>query len=164
MKRTDPTPDCRPAVEKNIFYGSMMNPFKVRGTMEKRKNARFDVSQDMKGKLLNVVSFLANNISIEGINLVSNFQPVSGSIYKIYLVHNRDNKQLDFEIEINRTEVAVFDSKKYAALSPGLLFSIGAKFKNMNEKQKEFLASFIKRKASASDEGFISKDKIHPGS
>jgi len=132
--------------------------------MEKRKNARVDVSQVMKGKLLNVVSFVANNISDEGINLVSNFQPVIGSTYKIYLLHTRDNIQQDFEIEINRAEVAVFDSKKYAALPPGLLFSIGAKFKDMNEKQKAILASFIKRKAAGPDEGFISKDKIKPGS
>jgi hypothetical protein len=131
--------------------------------MEKRKNARFDVSQEMKGKLLNVVSFVANNISVEGINLVSNFQPVIGSTYKIYLMHSRDNIQQDFEIEINRTEVAAFDSKKYAALPPGLLFSIGAKFKNMNEKQKDVLTSFIKRKAPGPDEGFISTDKLKPG-
>ena len=132
--------------------------------MEKRKNARFDVSAEMKGKLLNVVSFVANNISVEGINLVSNFQPVIGSTYKIYLMHNRDNIQQDFEIEINRAEVAVFDSKKYAALPPGLLFSIGAKFKNMSEKQKEVLASFMRKKASGHEEGFISKDKVQPGS
>ena len=132
--------------------------------MEKRKNTRFDVSQEMKGKLLYVVSFVANNISVEGINLVSNFQPVIGSIYKIYLMHNLDSVQHDFEIEINRAEVAVFDKKKYAALPPGLLFSIGAKFKNISEKQKEFLAHFIKRKVSGPDEGFISKDKIKPGS
>ena len=31
--------------------------------MEKRKSARFDVSREMKGKLLNVVGFVANNIS-----------------------------------------------------------------------------------------------------
>jgi hypothetical protein len=132
--------------------------------MEKRKNTRFDVSQDMNGKLLNVVSFVANNISMEGINLVSNFQPVIGSIYKIYLMRNRTNNQQDFEIEINRAEVADFDSKKYASLSPGLHFSIGARFKDMNEKQKEFLVSFMKRKTSAPDEGLISKDKVQPGS
>jgi hypothetical protein len=131
--------------------------------MEKRKNARVDVSQVMKGKLLNVVSFVANNISAEGINLVSNFQPVIGSTYKIYLMHSRDNIQQDFEIEINRSEVAAFDSKKYAALPPGLLFSIGAKFKNMNEKQKDVLASFIRRKTPGADEGFISTDKLKPG-
>jgi hypothetical protein len=131
--------------------------------MEKRKNTRFDVSQEMKGKLLNVVSFVANNISVEGINLVSNFQPVIGSTYKIYLMHSRDNIQQDFEIEINRSEVAAFDSKKYAALPPGLLFSIGAKFKNMNEKQKDVLASFIRRKTPGADEGFISTDKLKPG-
>ncbi|MCX6558449.1 MAG: hypothetical protein NTW95_13640 [Candidatus Aminicenantes bacterium] len=132
--------------------------------MEKRKSARFDVSQEMKGKLLNVVGFVANNISGEGINLVSNFQPTIGSVYRIYLLHSGDGRQQEFEIEINRAEVAPFDSKKYAALPPGLLFSIGAKYKNLNEKQKEFLASFMKKKLPGNDEGFISKDKVKPGS
>jgi len=132
--------------------------------MEKRKNARFDVSLEMKGKLLNVVSFVANNISAEGINLVSNFQPIIGSTYKIYLMHSRDNIQQDFEIEINRAEVAVFDSRKHASLPPGLLFSIGAKFRNISEKQKEILDSFIKKMAPGREEGFISKDKVQPGS
>jgi hypothetical protein len=131
---------------------------------EKRKNTRFDISPAMKGKLLNVVSFLVNNISIDGINLVCNFQPVIGSIYKIYLVHNRDSRQQDFEIEISRAEVAAFDSKKYAALSPGLLFSIGACFKNLDPKQRDFLVSFGNKKSAGPDEGFISKDKIQPGS
>ncbi len=132
--------------------------------MEKRKSTRFDVSQEMKGKLLNVVSFVANNISSEGINLVSNFQPVIGSVYKIYLIHSRDNRQQEFEIEINRAEVASFDSRKYASLPPGLLFSIGARFKNNSEKQKAFLVSFMKAKPDGGDEGFISKDKVQPGS
>lgn len=132
--------------------------------MEKRKSARFDVSQEMKGKLLNVVSFVADNISSEGINLVSNFQPVIGSIYKIFLVHSRDNLQQEFEIEINRAEVASFDSQKYTSLPPGLLFSIGARFKNNSEKQKAFLVSFMKTKPKGGDEGFISKDKVQPGS
>ena len=132
--------------------------------MEKRKSARFDVSQDMKGKLLNVVSFVANNISVEGINLVSNFQPVIGSVYKIYLAHSRDGRQQDFEIEINRAEVAAFDSAKYASLSPGLLFSIGARFRNLSDKQKEFLTSFMKKNPAGPEEGYISKDKVKPGS
>jgi hypothetical protein len=131
--------------------------------MEKRKSARIDVSQEMKGKLLNVVGFLANNISSEGINLVSNFQPTIGSVYKIYLLHSGDGRQQDFDIEINRAEVAPFDSKKYSALPPGLLFSIGAKFKDLGQKQKEFLASIIKKKPAGADEGFISKDKVKPG-
>jgi hypothetical protein len=118
----------------------------------------------MKGKLLNVVGFIANNISSEGINLVSNFQPTIGSVYKIYLLHSVDGRQQDFDIEINRAEVAPFDSKKYSALPPGLLFSIGAKFKDLSPKQKEFLVSVIKKKPAGADEGFISKDKVKPGS
>lgn len=132
--------------------------------MEKRKSARIDVSQVMKGKLLNVLSFVANNISEEGINLVSSFQPVIGSVYKIYLIHSRDGRQQEFEIEINRAEVAAFDSKKYASLPSGLLFSIGAKFVRLDEKQHAFLVSFAKKKSPGPDEGFISKDKIEPGS
>jgi hypothetical protein len=132
--------------------------------MEKRKSARIDASQDMKGKLLNVVSILVNNVSIDGINLVSNLQPLIGSSYKIFLIRNRDGGQQDFEIEITRAEVTAVDSKKYAYLPDGLLFSIGARFKNMNEKQKDFLVSFMKRKSAGPDEGFISKDRIKPGS
>ncbi|HOW44113.1 MAG TPA: hypothetical protein PK919_02950 [Candidatus Aminicenantes bacterium] len=131
--------------------------------MEKRKSARFDVSREIKGKLLNVVSFVANNISREGINLVSNFQPVVGSSYKIYLI-GRDNRQQEFDIEINRAEVAPFDGSKYAALPPGLLFSIGARFKDNSEAQKAFLASFMKDRPAGADEGFISREGVKPGS
>jgi hypothetical protein len=132
--------------------------------MEKRKNTRYDVLQDMKGKLYNVVSFLVNNISIDGINLVSNLQPVLGSNYKIYLIHNSDGSQEDFEIEITRAEVAAFDSKKYSTLAPGLLFSIGAKFKTLDQKQRDFLVAFLKKKKAGLEERFKSKDKIPPGS
>lgn len=128
--------------------------------MEKRKSARFDVSQTMKGKLLNVVSFVANNVSLDGINLVSNFQPVIGAAYRIYLANARDGRQQEFEIEINRAEVAAFDGAKYASLSPGLIFSIGARFKNANDKQKEFLVSFMKKGSEGHEEGFISKEKV----
>jgi hypothetical protein len=131
--------------------------------MEKRRSARFDVSREMKGKLLNVVSFVANNISSEGINLVSNFQPVVGSIYQIYLI-GRDNRQQEFDIEINRAEVAPFDGVRYAALPQGLLFSIGARFKNNSEAQKAFLASFMKSRPAGGDEGLISRDGAKPGS
>ena len=132
--------------------------------MEKRKSNRFDALNEMKGKLFNVVNFLVNNISNEGLNLVSNFQPVIGSSYKIFLFNTADGSQQDFEIEINRAEVDAFDAQKYAALSPGLLFSIGARFKNLNEKQQEFLTRFLKKKSASPEEGFISKDKIKPTS
>jgi hypothetical protein len=80
------------------------------------------------------------------------------------LLHSRDNRQQEFEIEINRAEVVPFDSRKHAALPPGLLFSIGAKFRNISSTQREFLASFMKGKPEGSEEGFISKDKVTPGS
>lgn len=131
--------------------------------MEKRKSARFDVSREMKGKLLNVVGFVANNISSEGINLVSNFQPVVGSTYKIYLI-GRDSRQQDFEIEINRAEVAPFDGARYASLPQGLLFSIGARFRSNSEAQKAFLTSFMKSRPAGTDEGLISRDGVKPGS
>jgi hypothetical protein len=132
--------------------------------MEKRRNTRFDVLHDLKGKLLNVVSFLVKNISLNGINMVSNFQPVIGSHYKMFLVKNINGEQMEFEIEISRAEVEAFDAKNYANLSPGLLFSIGAKFKNLSATQKQFLILFLEKKMAPPPEGFISKDNIIPGS
>jgi hypothetical protein len=129
--------------------------------MEKRKNNRFNALNEMKGKLYNVVNFLVKNISKEGLNLISNFQPIIGSSYKIFLFNTTDGSQQDFEIEINRAQVESFNAKKYAALSPGLLYSIGASFNNLNEKQLEFLTRFLKKKSANPEQGFISKDNIN---
>ena len=76
-----------------------------------------------------MVNSLANNISMDGINIISNFQPLIGSVYKIYLTHGSPGRQKDFEIEITRVEVEAFNAQKYPALAPGLFFSIGARFK-----------------------------------
>lgn len=132
--------------------------------MEKRKNNRFNVLNEMKGKLYNVLNFLVKNISKEGLNLISNFQPIIGSSHKIFLFNTTDGSQQDFEIEINRAQVESFDAQKYALLSPGLIYSIGASFNNLNEKQLEFLTRFLKNKSANLEQGFISKDNInqHP--
>jgi len=132
--------------------------------MEKRKSTRFNALNEMKGKLYNVVNFLVKNISKEGVNLISNFQPIIGSLYKIFLFNTTDGSQQDFEIEINRAQVESFNDKNYAALSPGLLYSIGASFKNLNEKQLEFLTRFLKKKSAIPEQGFISKDNINKNS
>ena len=129
--------------------------------MEKRKNNRFNVLNEMKGKLYNVLNFLVKNISKEGLNLISNFQPIIGSSHKIFLFNTTDGSQQDFEIEINRAQVESFDAQKYALLSPGLIYSIGASFNNLNEKQLEFLTRFLKNKSANPEEGFISKDNIN---
>jgi hypothetical protein len=132
--------------------------------MEKRKSNRFNALNDMKGKLYNVVNFLVKNISQEGLNLISNFQPVIGSSHKIFLLNTSDNSKQDFEIEINRAEVESFNPQKYAALSPGLLYSIGASFINLNEKQLEFLTKFLKKKSATPEHGFISRENINQNS
>lgn len=128
--------------------------------MEKRKSSRFNALNEMQGKLYNVVNFLVENISKEGLNLISSFQPVIGSIYKIFLFNTTDSSQQDFEIEINRAQAEPFNATKYTALPPGLLYSIGAIFKNLNEKQLEFLTRFLKKKSNNPEQGFISKDNI----
>lgn len=128
--------------------------------MEKRRSKRINALNEMKGKLYNVVNFLVENISKEGLNLISNFQPVLGSSYKIFLFNTGDGTQQDFEIEINRAQVASANPQKYAALSPGLLYSIGASFINPNEKRLEFLQLFLKKKSLDGEQGFISKDNL----
>jgi hypothetical protein len=128
--------------------------------MEKRRSERSNALHEMKGKLYNVVNFLVQNISQEGLNLVSNFQPVIGASYKIFLCNTTDNSQEDFEIEINRAQVESFNPEKYAPLAPGLIYSIGAGFINQNEKRLEFLARFLKKKSLGQEQGFISKENI----
>lgn len=128
--------------------------------MEKRRSKRINALNEMKGKLYNLVNFLVQNISREGLNLISNFQPIIGYSYKIFLFNTTDGSQQDFEIEINRAQVESFNPQKYAALAPGLLYSIGASFINENEKRLEFLTRFMKKKSPNPEQGFISKDDI----
>jgi hypothetical protein len=128
--------------------------------MEKRRSNRINALNDMKGKLYNVINFLVENISKDGLNLTSNFQPVIGSTYKIYLFDTTDGTQQDFEIEINRAQVEAFNPQKHATLAPGLLFSIGASFTNPNEKRLEFLTRFLNKKSVNPEQGFIAKDDI----
>lgn len=59
--------------------------------MEKRKNNRFNALNAMKGKLYNVVNSLVKNISKEGLNLISNFQPTIGTTHKIFLFNTTDD-------------------------------------------------------------------------
>jgi hypothetical protein len=132
--------------------------------MEKRRSDRINALNEMKGKLFNLVNFLVENISREGLNLISNFQPVIGSTYKIFLFDTVDGGQQDFEIEINRAQVKSADPKKYAALAPGLLYSIGASFTSPNEKRLEFLNRFLKKKSPKPEQGLIAKDDIKPRS
>jgi hypothetical protein len=128
--------------------------------MEKRRSQRISALNEMKGKLYNVVNFLVENISQDGLSLVSNFQPVIGATYKIYLINTPAACQHDFEITVNRAQVQQYNPEKYAALAPGLLYSIGAVFMNQDDKRKQFLADFLKNKSSAPDQGFISRDHI----
>jgi hypothetical protein len=130
--------------------------------MEKRRSQRIDALNEMKGKLFNVVNFLVVNISQDGLHLVSSFQPVIGAQYKIFLFNTAAACQQDFEIEINRAQVEPYNPEKYAALSPGLLYAIGAKFISQNKKRQEFLTFFLQNKSMHPEQGYIAKDKIKP--
>jgi hypothetical protein len=132
--------------------------------MEKRRSERISALNEMKGKLYNVVNFLVQNISQDGLNLVSNFQPVIGAKYKMFLFNTSDNSQQDFEILINRAQVESFNPDKFAALAPGLLYAIGACFINQDEKRLEFLTRFLNNKLLEQEQGFMSKDNIKPRS
>jgi hypothetical protein len=132
--------------------------------MEKRRNERINALNEMKGKLYNVVNFLVQNISLNGVNLVSNFQPIIGASYKIFLFNTSDSSQQEFEIEINRAQVESMFHEKYAALEPGLLYSIGAGFINQDEERQEFLNRFLNKKSLDRELGFIAKDTIKPHS
>ncbi|HSQ35619.1 MAG TPA: hypothetical protein VLQ89_06485 [Candidatus Binatia bacterium] len=130
--------------------------------MEKRRSQRMDALATMKGKLFNVVNFMVVNISQDGLHLVSSFQPIIGASYKIFLFNTNAASQQDFEIEINRAQVEPYNPERFAALSPGLLYAIGAKFINQNKKRQEFLTFFLQNKSIGPEQGFIAKDKIKP--
>ena len=68
--------------------------------MERRKSVRYNGLSDLMGKLYNVVNFHVKNISKDGINIVSHFQPNIGSSYVIYI--NNEGQIQDFHIRVIR--------------------------------------------------------------
>ncbi len=120
--------------------------------MERRKSVRYDGLSDLMGKLYNVVNFHVKNISKDGINIVSHFQPNIGSSYIIYI--NNEGQVQDFHIRVIRAEVYSFDSGESSSNSGGMRYSIGAVFEQIDETRKKFIRTLIATKCNNID-GFL---------
>ncbi len=114
--------------------------------MDRRKNYRFDKLKETVGEFYNHENFLVKNISLEGINLISNFRAVVGANYVIYLENN--NQKLGFEIHVLRAEVHEFNPLETQLFLPGILYSIGARFVNLDAAHNKFVIALLETKFS----------------
>lgn len=125
--------------------------------MERRKSVRYNGLSDLMGKLYNVVNFHVKNISKDGINIVSHFQPNIGSGYVIYI--NNEGQIQDFHIRVTRAEVYSFDSDVNSSHSGGMRYSIGAVFEQIDETRKKFIRTLIATKCNNIEAGFLQEKK-----
>ena len=125
--------------------------------MERRKSVRYDGLSDLTGKLYNVINFHVKNISREGINIVSHFQPIIGSSYMIYI--NNDGQIQDFHIRALRVEVYSFDSGTDVTHPGGMKYSIGAVFEQVDETRKKFIRTLMATKCNDIEAGFLQEKK-----
>lgn len=121
--------------------------------MERRNAPRYRVQRMVRGKLYNVVHFQVHDISLEGINIISNFQPTVGETYSIFIQHGGTAREL--KIAIVRAEVAGFLDRDDGCFAAGTLFSIGARFSQADLAGNEFLLDLAGDKPDGIEAGFI---------
>ncbi len=112
--------------------------------MEKRNNPRINEVGDLQGKLFSVVSFKVQNISSDGLNLICGLAAKIGKTYHVHL--KKDEVKKDFRIKIIRAEAHPFDEKYKDLYSEGMLYTIGAKFVDLDEERTSFIKKVIKGK------------------
>jgi len=111
----------------------------------------------ISGKLYHVVGFRVTDISMEGLQLLSSFEPTVGELYTIYLQSGEEAKK--FQIQITWAKLDRFLPEDEAGFKAGPLFSIGARFAQRDDELKAFLLSLARLNAEELKAGFIDEKK-----
>jgi hypothetical protein len=129
----------------------MMNARK--GKMEvKRKHDRFDpaipifgyfeLTNEVTGEFRNREEFLIKNISVGGFNLISNYPPVIGNPYQIFVNYGREKHE--FRVKIVHSRILCFQNQPESVLKPGVVYATGCEITYENEVQKTLVLEIIK--------------------
>lgn len=104
---------------------------------QKRKSHRYHPSGTVVGNFGNQERFVIENISIDGLKLVSNFSPIIGSRYAVRLMHK--NVPRDIAFKVTHVEQAGFNPKDNGIMPEGALYAVGGQFLDLDDDKKKFV-------------------------
>jgi hypothetical protein len=108
---------------------------------QKRKTHRYFLSGEVIGNFANNEKFVLNNLSVEGLQLASNFSPLIGSRYTLKLNHNKEDRE--FQFQVTHVETGNYKTIEGGAMPLGVQFNVGGKLLNMDDEKRKFIMSIL---------------------
>lgn len=102
----------------------------------------FNLKNEITGSFQNKEKFIVRNISLRGLNIISNFSPRKGSHYSIVIEY--EGRLQEFEIKVVYSNIAYLESEKRSIIRPGMVYSSGCFFHNVKNIHTNLLLSIIK--------------------
>jgi hypothetical protein len=102
----------------------------------------FELTNEVTGEFRNREEFLIKNISLGGFNLISNYPPVIGNPYQIFVNYGREKHE--FKVKIVHSRILRFQDKPESILKPGLVYATGCEAAYENAVQKTLVLEINK--------------------
>jgi hypothetical protein len=121
------------------------------GIMEVRMQERFDpqapiigyfeLACEVTGEFLNREEFLIKNLSLGGINVLSNYAPLIGNVYPVLIRYGGEKHALT--VKIVHSRILRFQSLPEGVFRPGVVYSTGCHILFENDFQKNLVQGII---------------------
>ncbi len=102
----------------------------------------FELTNEVSGEFLNREEFLIKNISLGGINFVSNYPPIIGNSYQV-LIHYGGEKH-PYTVQIVHSRIQRFQGQPEGIFRPGVVYATGCQILFENEFQKNLILGIIR--------------------
>jgi len=116
----------------------------------------FELTNEVTGEFLNHEEFAIKNISMGGVNLLSNYPPFIGNSYQV-LIHYGGEKHA-FTIKIVHSRILRFQSQPEGIFRSGVVYATGCQISFENDFQKNLVLGIIQN-----DCGIPAKLDVSPG-
>jgi len=126
---------------------------------ERREHRRFDpageivgyfhLKTELTGEFPDRHEFVIKDISLRGFHVQSNFSPLIGQTYPVYIKYPFQKNE--FEIIIIHSHIARIEEQANGVLKPGPVFSIGCQIIYVSEAQKSLIQKIIDTECLSQD-------------
>lgn len=101
----------------------------------------FELANEVTGEFLNREQFQIKDISMGGMNVMSNYPPLIGNSYTV-LIHYGGEKH-PFTVMIAHSRIVRFQARPEGVFKPGAVYSSGCRIQFAEEWQKKLVLGII---------------------
>lgn len=109
----------------------------------------FELTGEVTGEFLNREEFLVKNLSMGGINVLSNYPPLIGNVYPV-LIHYGGEKHA-FTVNVVQSRIQRIQKLPEGVFRPGVVYSSGCQILFENDFQKNMVQGIILNECGNAD-------------